>query len=89
MDKREAKRRARAAAADILIGTLEAGWEIGDITDDGSEEQCRMIHAAVEELAREIRARLPEGYELPPPPASGRERDRAILASRYPNTYGP
>ncbi len=71
MDKREAKRRARLAAADIIVGTIEAGWEISSLTDDASEEQTAMIDAALRELSDEIRRRLPSGYELPPLPSEG------------------
>ncbi|MFJ2029444.1 hypothetical protein [Streptosporangium sp. NPDC087985] len=69
MDRAEAKRRARSAAADIIVGTIEAGWAIDDLTDDGSEEQTAMIDAALREVAAEIRRRLPEGYELPSRPS--------------------
>lgn len=68
MNQREAKRRARSAAADIIVGSIEAGWEIEWLTDDGGEEQTAMIDAALREVANEIRHRLPEGYKLPPPP---------------------
>ncbi|WP_344923060.1 hypothetical protein [Streptosporangium oxazolinicum] len=68
MNRRDAKRRARAAAADVIIGTIESGWALDDLTDDRSDEQVAMINAALRELVAEMRRRLPKGYTLPPRP---------------------
>lgn len=50
MNKREAKRRARMAAADVLHAAIANGWELEDLTDDGSKEQTDMIEAALREI---------------------------------------
>lgn len=62
MDKREAMRRARWGAANALIGDIENGWEIGELTDDFSDEQTEMIRDALYGIAAQLRRRLPRGY---------------------------
>lgn len=74
MNRHDAERRARAAAADVLLGTIDAGWGLAWLTDDGSDEQVEMIDAALRELAAEIRRPLPAGYEIPPPPYGMHDR---------------
>lgn len=62
MDKREAARRARWAAANAIIGDVQNGWDLHALTDDDSDEQAEMIRDALHEVARQLRRRLPPGY---------------------------
>lgn len=63
MDRREAKRRARWATAQLVEEALASGWELQRLTDDDSDKQEGMILEAFAEVLFMLRCTLPEGYE--------------------------
>lgn len=63
MDKPEAKRRARWAAAGVVESALANGWELEYLTDNGSDRELELINTALNDVCRMLRRGLPEDYE--------------------------
>lgn len=64
MNKREVKRRARFAAAQLIENGIDNGVALL-LTDDGSDEQIVEATAALRAVAHSLVRTLPSDYEPP------------------------
>lgn len=63
---REAKRRAKFMAAELIDGSIDAGLDVASYTETDSDEEADLLERELRAVADSIRKGLPSGYRLDP-----------------------